>query len=624
MCGIVGIAFNELPAERQILSRMRDSMAHRGPDDAGEWWSQDGRVAMGQRRLAIIDLSPGGHQPMLGPGGLCIVFNGEIYNHIELREELSNKGYTFKSASDTEVILATYREWGSACLTRLNGMFAFCIYDSEKGIFFIARDRAGEKPLFYSNQTDRFVFASELKAILSDSKVPRNVDLESLDYYLTLGFVPRERCILKGVNKLPPAHALIYQFSTGTVKIWQYWTLPAPYSASTASRSTDELTLELELKLGAAVKRQLVADVPVGILLSGGIDSSLVTALAARQSTQPVRTFTISFPGNDGYNEAPYARLVANHFSTEHTELTADPASVDLLPLLAQQFDEPLGDSSLVPTYLVSKLIRQHCTVALGGDGGDELFGGYNHYSEIQKRSAARLLLPEPLFSALREAAGELLPVGLKGRGFLIGLDDDPASGLQFGTPYFDNAARRQILKNESRSFANGAPEFLRRNLIPFGNGSALQAATSGDFLTYLPDDILTKVDRASMLNSLEIRAPFLDVHVIEFAFSQLPDQLRATAVERKILLRKLATRLLPRELDLNRKQGFSIPLQSWFQGKWGEYMTDVLSQRDTPYFNPDGVARLLSGQRRGYANSSRLFALVMFELWRRHYKVSG
>jgi asparagine synthase (glutamine-hydrolysing) len=307
MCGIVGLAC-ESPVDRPaLLETMRDTLRHRGPDDAGLWWAPDGRVGLAHQRLAVIDLSPGGRQPMLDSSSqLCITFNGEIYNYVELRRELETYGHRFVTASDTEVILESYRAWGIDCLSRLNGMFAFCLYDSVMRRLFLARDRAGEKPLFYYYTPGRLVFASELKALMMDPGFPRKLDLEALDYYLAYGYVPGEMCILKGVRKLGQAHAMTYELETDTLRDWRYWELPKQYWQ--ADVSADELTDELERLLSDSVRRQLVADVPVGILLSGGIDSSLVTAMAARVSSRPVKTFTISFPGHDAYDEGPYAR----------------------------------------------------------------------------------------------------------------------------------------------------------------------------------------------------------------------------------------------------------------------------------------------------------------------------
>lgn len=598
-------------------------MYHRGPDDAGVWWSEDGCVGLAHRRLSIIDLSPSGHQPMIDDvGQFCIVFNGEIYNFQDLRKELETKGYRFRSNSDTEVILAAYREWGKECVQHLNGMFAFGIYDSKQRQLFLARDRAGEKPLFYRVVKGTFAFASELKALMANPSFPRQLDLEALDCYLAYGYVPGEMCILKGFRKLPPAHALIYDLSTDWLHVWHYWQLPELCPSPAVLE--EELVEELEHLLLDSVRLRLIADVPVGILLSGGIDSSLVTAMAARVSPRPVKTFTISFPGHGAYDEAPYARTVAEYFGTEHTEMVAEPATVELLPMLARQYDEPMADSSMVPTYLVSRLIRQHATVALGGDGGDELFAGYPHYSWVQWQERARRLIPRPIRQLVGWSAAHLLPIGLKGRNYLIGFTADLCYSIAHVNIYFDSVTRRHLLGpldiNQGRP--DDLPEAYRAGLC-FPGHSPLQQATRADFQTTMVEAYLVKVDRASMLTSLEVRAPFLDHRLIEFAFGRVPDRFRATETERKILPRRLAERLLPPQLDLRRKQGFSMPLGSWFKGEWGRYIEDVLSQVDPRLFDRCVIQDLIAGQRKGYANTNRLFALTLFELWRREYNIS-
>jgi asparagine synthase (glutamine-hydrolysing) len=367
------------------------------------------------------------------------------------------------------------------------------------------------------------------------------------------------------------------------------------------------------------VRHQLVADVPVGVLLSGGVDSSLITAMAARVSSSPVRTFTIAFPGQGSYDESAYARLVATHFGTRHTELVAQPATVDLLPELARQYDEPVGDSSMVPTYLVSKLVRESCTVALGGDAGDELFGGYMHYSRIQSQLRWRRLIPRPLKRAFG-ATSALLPTGFRGRHYFRSLSAPDAEAWVAATLHFDGASRRRLAP--ATRTLNGFPPEAYRLRAGHKGSTVLQKMTAADFNTYLPEDILVKVDRASMLASLEVRAPFLDYRLIEFAFGKVPDALRATARSRKILLKLLARRLLPKDLDIERKQGFSLPLDSWFQGEWGRYLRDVLRSSPPALFNPGEVDKLLVSQERGLSNAQRLFNLAILELWRREYNV--
>ena len=618
MCGIIGIASQTPIINCAWLTAGRDAMTHRGPDDAGEWWSTDGRIGLGQRRLSIIDLSPAGHQPMHDASGeLSIVFNGEIYNFVELRHELAANGHVFRSQSDTEVLLAAYREWGTECLARLNGMFAFALYDEPRRQLFMARDRAGEKPLFYALANGTLRFGSELKALFADPEAPRRIDPAALDCYLSMGFIPGERCIIQGVNKLPPAHALLFNQNTGQARIWRYWQLPEP----DATAQTDEIALldELDALLADAVRRQLVADVPVGILLSGGVDSSLVTAMAVRAAPQ-VKTFTIRFPGYGQYDETEHARLIARHFGTEHIELEASESTVDLLPRLARQFDEPMVDSSMIPTYLVSQLIREHCTVALGGDGGDELFGGYPHYHRLLWTQQNLGWIPYHLRQLTATVAERWLPVGFRGRNWLQGLAVDWQGGLPLIAIYFDGSTRQSLMAGHGRW--DSVAESIRQQRIP-RTVDLLQRATRMDFENYLADDLLVKIDRASMLNALEVRAPFLDYRLIEFAFGKVPSSLKATTTQRKILLKRLTTRLLPPEFDQHRKQGFSIPLAAWLQSAaWSGFFREMLLESENLLFNRKAVSQLLAGQAKGRANSERLFALVLFELWRREYRV--
>ena len=620
MCGIVGIAAVASQTQRGWLAIGRDAMTHRGPDDAGEWWSTDGRVGLAQRRLAVVDLSPAGHQPMHDvSGALSIVFNGEIYNFVDLRAVLIAKGHGFRSHSDTEVILAAYREWGTECLARFNGMFVFALFDARQHTVFLARDRAGEKPLFYHQAGGVLRFASELKALLADPTLPRRIDPTALDCYLAIGYVPGERCMLQGFNKLPPAHALSFDLQTGQAKIWRYWQLPE--LAATSSSPVDEAALldELEALLEDAVRRQMVADVSVGVLLSGGVDSSLITAMAVRSSSQ-VQTFTIGFPGHGKLDETEHARLIARHFGTRHTELMAEDATADLLPRLARQFDEPMVDSSMIPTFLVSQLVRQHCTVALGGDGGDELFGGYGHYSRLQWMQKNLGEIPRPLRNGIAFAAEKLLPVGVKGRNWLQGLGVDLDKGFPLIASCFDATTRGHLLAAQSGWHAQA--EDVLRSRVPV-HPDLLQRATRMDFANYLAEDILVKVDRASMLNSLELRAPLLDYRLIEFAFGKVPSHLKATAQDKKILLKRLTARVLPPEFDRQRKQGFSIPLAEWLKG--GAFRTlfhEVLRDPQCS-FDAQTIDSLLRGQDRGRSNGERLFALVLFELWRREYGIT-
>ncbi|MGA8771458.1 MAG: asparagine synthase (glutamine-hydrolyzing) [Rhodomicrobium sp.] len=618
MCGIVGVAAKRPVRSRGWLAAGRDAMAHRGPDDAGEYWSDDGRVGFGHRRLSIIDLSAAGHQPMQTPDGqLCITFNGEIYNYTELKRELESCGHAFRSSSDTEVILAAYRQWGKDCLSRLHGMFAFAVYDKRAATVFLARDRAGEKPIFYRHAGGELRFASELKALLADPELPRRVNRVALDCYLAAGYIFGEHCILEGMQKLPAAHALLFNAETGALRIWRYWNLP-DFDPGTPSQSEDELVDRLESLLTESVRRQLIADVPVGLLLSGGVDSSLITALAVRAGCRP-KTFTVGFGEFPQFDETRHAGLIADHFGTEHTVLEAGEVKPELLPKLARQYDEPMIDPSMIPTHLVSEQISQRCKVALGGDGGDELFGGYYAASRVAALQQKYSGIP----SIARGAAASLAvswPVGSKGRDFLAQLGADPASDVPPFTPYFDKADRNRLLPQHA-DWPLAAKE-IRQARVP-STPDPVQRVTRFDFANYMVEDILVKVDRASMLNSLEVRSPFLDVSVIEFAFGSVPSHLKATPRDRKIILKKLAARLLPGTFDMKRKQGFGAPLESWLRtGPWRRLFEDVLFDPGAAFSKPE-IEKLFRGLETGRCVKNQLFGLALFELWRKQYGVA-
>ncbi|MDR7544436.1 MAG: asparagine synthase (glutamine-hydrolyzing) [Armatimonadota bacterium] len=623
MCGIVGVASPDPVQERQWLVAARDVLRHRGPDDAGEWWSDDGRVGLAHRRLAIIDLSPSGRQPMADvTGELRVVFNGEIYNFRELRSELETKGHGFHSRTDTEVILAAYRQWGLQCLSRLNGMFAFCLFDLPRRRLFLARDRAGEKPLFYSLRGRVLRFASELKALMADPHFPRRLDPEALDCYLAFGFIPGSRCILQGVRKLPPAHALLFDLDTGAARVWRYWMLPAPPASGVRGRVIeDELIDECESLLEDSVRRQLVADVPVGVMLSGGMDSSLVTAMAARARSN-VKTFTVRFPGYGLYDETDHARFVANHFSTEHIELDATAASPDLLLTLAHQFDEPIADPSMIPTFLLCQAVRRHCTVALGGDGGDELFGGYIHYPRLAWLRDYAGRIPLPVRHIVASAATAALPVGTRGRSWLQALGADMARSVPLVMGYFDPRSRSRLVDGAAGLRPRVAERVWEEAVQ--SRGDLVYRATRADFHLYLAEDILVKVDRASMFHSLEVRAPFLDCRIVEFAFGRVPSRLKASSQERKLLLKALAVRVLPPGFDAGRKQGFGVPLDRWLiSGPWRLFFREVLLDSGGGVFDRRRVEDLLNHQVGWRSNSTRLFSLVFFELWRQEHKVA-
>ena len=620
MCGIVGYAGISGAVDERLVVAMRDRLEHRGPDGAGIWSAADGSVVLGHRRLAILDLSETGAQPMLtSDRRLAITFNGEIYNHAELRAELATSGAQFVGRSDTEVLLAAYRAWGERCVSRLRGMFAFAIYDSESRSLFMARDRAGEKPLYWARHRGGLVFASELKALLADPEFRPRMGAEGLAYYLALGYVPANLCILAGVHKLMPAHHLTWRLGAPAPTITRYWDLPDPQPEAQAP-ADGRLVDELEAALTASIREQLVADVPVAVLLSGGVDSSVVTAIAARVSAAPVRTFTIGIPGDPELDESAYARRVARHFATDHVELPLDSASVSLIQTLARQYDEPIADSSMIPTYLLARTVGRHCKVVLGGDGGDELFGGYHSYQSLLRLAHIRGLLPSfaRTFAARIASA---LPIGTRGRNAVMSLRGSVADGIgQLPLWYTDSDVAR-VSPWLQRQNDHAAPAHWRSGLVQESRGLP-GAAMAADFRSYLPEDILVKVDRAAMLCSLEVRAPYLDCRVIEFAFRAVPNSARVTPGDRKILLKSLAKRLLPGDLDIDRKQGFEIPIWTWLTptaiDEWSESCREQIRAVFT-----DGEPLGRPPRPKGRPAFTRLYAMMMLTWWMRDYGVS-
>lgn len=561
MCGIAGIVDRNRTGEREALldlvRRMADALAHRGPDDSGAWASLDSVAFLSHRRLSIIDLSPAGRGPMHSADGrLTISFNGEIYNFLELREELKTAGYRFKSNTDTEVILASYDRWGIECLQHLVGMFAFGLWDSAARRLFLARDRLGKKPLYYTERAGRFAFASELKALLADPEFPRELDPDALSLYLLYGYVPSPYSIFRAARKLPPAHYA--ELDDTGLSVRRYWD-PIAVALSGQEWLSDGEAKERFVALARnAVRQRLMSDVPLGVFLSGGLDSSLVTALMREVSSAPVKTFTIRFE-NPEYNEADQAAAVAGHLGTEHYQATCGLAQLlDLVDDLPEMLDEPFADSSALPTYLVSKITRAHVTVALAGDGGDELFYGYPRYEALARY---RWLLRSP--RVVRRTAGALVGALPRRRfrraGELLRLDGGDVYG-RFITWWTADEVGRMTgrapvanpLYRETESRLAGLPLAERPPLL--------------DLVTYLPEDILTKVDRASMAVSLEARAPLLDHRVVEFAL-QLPLRMKWRGRTSKWLLRQVLYDRVPRRLVERPKMGFGVPLSDWFRG---------------------------------------------------------
>ena len=618
MCGILGIANARYPLDGE--GNFWDSllkMRNRGPDVQDVWKSPNGNVLLGHTRLSILDLSDLANQPMVSEcGRFVIVFNGEIYNFKSLKNELIDFGVNFLTTGDTEVVLAAYKVWGDGCLARFNGMFAFAIYDrgtsSIEASIFVARDRAGEKPLYYSIDNSVFRFASELKGINHSSEI----DLDSLNFYLRLGFIPGDMCLFMGVNKLPPAHFGRFMLNSGKFSIQKYWSLPINYAVNEVAGL--ELAYEAGQLIEDSVRLRLVADVPVGILLSGGLDSSLVTAAAARVSGSPVETFTITLPGSS-LDEAAHAKKIASYFGTHHHELPLDKSSFNLLDGLAPYIDEPIADSSILPAWLVFGMTRKSVTVALGGDGGDELFGGYSSYKTVMTDLRRFGYLSNGVLGALSAIASHL-PAGLSGRNKLASLSHGPLYQFVYGTPYFDLTLRNRLLKNSNNLGINiNAPEQYLTRLLNIGS-DPVDRMTRADFMSVLPDDFLVKVDRASMANSLEVRAPMLDHRLIEFAFSKVPSSWKVKNGETRILQRLLAQHWLPADLDVKRKQGFSIPINEWMRAE-GEKGLMARMDGMPDEINMDEVKNLVRGHISGRSNGGRLFALIMLAIAIRNKK---
>jgi asparagine synthase (glutamine-hydrolysing) len=618
MCGICGVAGGEPAAGRELVARMCSALEHRGPDDEGSV-HLDG-VTLGMRRLSIIDLE-GGHQPMPNEDStVWVIQNGEIYNHLELRELLVAAGHSFNTQADTEVLVHGYEEWGEAMVERLNGMFAFAVLDRRRRSVLLARDRMGIKPLHYAIDGKRLVFASELKALLRDPALRRAIDPAALDQYLAYEFVPSPRSIVQGIEKLQPAHTLVWSVADGTHTIRRYW---APeLGVGNGRRSLDEESEALRAVLRESVRKELISDVPLGVFLSGGIDSSAVAAMMS-QLGGDVKSFSVGF-ADRSFDESSYARQVARHLGTEHRELILEPEMLlGLIPKLPDLLDEPLGDASIIPTYLLSAFTRRHVTVALGGDGGDELFAGYPtlqaHRLAGYYQRAPRLLregLVEPLVRRLPVSRGNL-SFDFRAKRFVGGARYPVAERHQRWMGSFDAEERAALLSRDVRhEVADGEP----------AGSDPLNQVLMMDMRLYLENDILVKLDRASMMASLEGRVPLLNNDFVEYA-THLPLNMKLRGLRSKFLLKRALRGLLP-DAILNRpKKGFGIPVAHWFRGPLKEQMLSVLSPERIArkgFFDPAAVGRLIGDHLDGRRdNRKQLWTLFAFELWHEGY-VSG
>jgi len=625
MCGICGVAGGDPAGARELVERMCSALVHRGPDDQGT--AQLDHVTLGMRRLSIIDLE-GGHQPMHNEDStVWVVQNGEIYNHLELRELLTAAGHSFNTQSDTEVLVHGYEEWGEEMVERLNGMFAFAVLDRRRATVLLARDRMGIKPLHYAIDGRRLVFASELKALLRDPALRNEIDPVALDQYLAYEFVPSPGCIVRGINKLQPAHTLTWSVTDGTHRLRRYWSPELGADGASPQRSLDDECEQLRAVLRESVRKELISDVPLGVFLSGGIDSSAVTAMMT-QLGGDVKSFSVGF-ADRSFDESAYARQVARHLGTEHRELTLEPDMLlGLIPQLPSLLDEPLGDASIIPTYLLSAFTRRHVKVALGGDGGDELFAGYPTL-QAHRLAAYYLRAPRLLREGLVEPVVRRLPVSrsnlsfdFRAKRFVGGAGYPTAERHQRWMGSFVAEERTALLSEDVRHQLSAGG----RRELDFGhaaNADPLNQVLLMDMRLYLENDILVKLDRASMMASLEGRVPLLNNDFVEYA-TRLPLNMKLRGFRSKFLLKRALRGLLPDAILNRRKKGFGIPVAHWFRGPLKEQMLSVLSPERIArkgFFNPATVAGLIEDHIDGRRdNRKQLWTLFAFELWHDGY----
>lgn len=650
MCGITGAAWaaDGKPLNVETLRRMTVALAHRGPDDSGVYHSAEANAgrpaspsgagaALGHRRLSIIDLA-GGHQPLCNEDGtIWIAFNGEIYNYRELQATLEDKGHRFETSTDTEVIVHLYEEYGPDCVTHLRGMFAFAIWDDREKQLLLARDRLGQKPLVYRQDTGRLLFASELKSLLQVPGLPREIDPVALDEYLTYQYTPAPRCMLKGFTKLPPGHLAIYRH--GDLSVRRYWDpgyadgemdwSGADFSKPGNGRA-DEIRGELRETLTEAVRLRMRSDVPLGAFLSGGIDSTIIVGLMQKLSERPVQTFSIGFPVK-AFDERSFAREAAAHLGTEHHEAVVHPDALKILPKLIWQYDEPFSDSSAIPMMYLSEMTRKNVTVSLSGDGGDELFAGYDRYKAVQIAGWFDRL-PGPLRKLATLKLWQYFPASVRQKSrrrrikrLLSALGEPRDRRYLKWISIFDDARRPDLYTADFTTTLGDADSAspLLQAYRECPNRDFVTRTTCADVLTYLPGDILTKVDVATMAYSLEGRSPFLDHHVVEFA-ARLPLQAKLRGRQGKRILIETFADLLPSSIQNRPKMGFGVPLDHWFRNELQSMLQETLLDPSTlarGYFRAASVEKLINEHVNGqWDHSYRLWSLLCLELWQRMF----
>jgi len=637
LCGITGFIDLKNKIEKAHLQKMVTTLSHRGPDDEGIWFDPKSGIALGHRRLSILDISQEGHQPMVSASGrYVIVYNGEVYNFKTLRNELIKHGYSFRGHSDTEVILAAIEAWGiESAINQLIGMFALALWDNSEQQLYLVRDRLGIKPLYYGWSNGTFIFASELKALCAYPNFQPSIDRDALTLYFRYGYIPTPYTIYQDISKLPPGHIL--QLSTNkkenNQRIWAYWsikTVAKKGPKEPLSKDSYESVERLETLLKDAIGIRMIADVPLGAFLSGGVDSSTVVALMQAQSTRPIKTFAIGFE-ESGYNEAEYAKAVAQHLGTEHTELYVSPTeAMDVIPQLPILYDEPFADVSQIPTFLVSQLARQHVTVSLSGDGGDELFYGYDRYAYApriwQKVGWIPYWLRQSIVQGMEIASPEIWNKKLQQIPFIKQRDRTQVIRHLINTLFAENqsAYYKQLMSHwqiPTSIVINGrepTTAFTTTKQMSFEQ-NMVQYANFIDFMTYLPDDILTKVDRASMGASLEARVPLLDHRIVEFAW-QLPIALKMREDKGKWILRQVLNKYVPATLIERPKKGFGVPIGKWLRGPLREWAEDLLNEprlQQEGFLSAKPIREKWKEHLKGNQNwDNQLWTVLMFQAW--------
>jgi len=615
MCGIAGKVDTGGSVAADLIESMCAAVEHRGPDSRGQFL--DDGVGLGVQRLRVIDLATGDQPIFSEDGSVVVVLNGEIYNYRELRQALVSTGHRFNTESDTEVIVHLYEERGRDCVHALHGMFAFALWDRARRRLLLARDRVGKKPLFYAHRGGSLSFASELQALLQDDSISREIDYEALDDYLFFQYVPAPRTAFRSIRKLPPASTLVFENGRATVE--RYWRLD--YATKRPLRGSGDIAEEVRDALRAAVRRRMIADVPLGALLSGGVDSSAVVAAMAEASAEPIKTFSIGFD-EASHDELPFARQVASRFGTDHHELVVRPNAMEVLPTLVRHYGEPFADSSALPTFYLAQLARRHVTVALTGDGGDESFAGYTRYARALQLS--RLASNGLVRPAMRVAAPILeritKPRLTRARRAARLLALDAASVYCRQICYFEEAQREALYSDEFAASVRGnSPEAIVRGMWERSTASChVDRMLEVDVETYLPGDLLVKMDIATMAHSLEARSPFLDHELMELAAS-LPPDMKLASGQTKAALRSALRGWLPDEILDRPKQGFGVPIADWLRGDLKDYVRDVLLDDATVgrgLFRLDAVSGLIDSHAGGRDESPRIWALLVLELW--------